>query len=72
MFRKKQRGLTQEKLGFMSDIDRSYISILERGVQGASIETLFKLCRGLNISSAAFIALLEEKLKDENFLKGQL
>jgi transcriptional regulator with XRE-family HTH domain len=72
MFRKRRHGLTQEKLGFISGLDRSYISVLERGMQGASIETLFKLCRGLNISSAAFIALLEEKLKDKSFLDSHM
>lgn len=43
-------GLTQEQLAEQLDLTTQFISIIERGVSGASLETIVKLCRVLNVS----------------------
>ena len=46
---RKAQKLTQEQLGFMTGMDRSYISRIERGVCNASIDNLVILSRGLDL-----------------------
>lgn len=47
---RKQAGLTQEELGFMIKLDRSYISGVERGVRNPSIKNVAKIAKALNVS----------------------
>lgn len=46
---RKQRSFTQEELAFMSDIDRTYITRIERGKVNPSLRTLYKIARALKI-----------------------
>ncbi|HSW79197.1 MAG TPA: helix-turn-helix transcriptional regulator [Candidatus Saccharimonadales bacterium] len=43
-------NLTQEKLGEMTSLDRTYISGIERGVRNPSIKNIDKLARALKVS----------------------
>lgn len=42
--------LSQEKLAEMSGLNTIYISEVERGIKNASIETIYKISRGLGIN----------------------
>ena len=44
-------GLTQEKLADLIDVSVQFISDLERGKSGLSVETLIKTCSVLQVSS---------------------
>jgi transcriptional regulator with XRE-family HTH domain len=44
-------GLSQEKLGEMCDLDRTEISLLERGLRFPRLDTLVKLARALELDS---------------------
>jgi transcriptional regulator with XRE-family HTH domain len=44
--------LSQEELAHRSDIDRTYISSLERGVYAASIDVVDRLATALEIQAA--------------------
>jgi transcriptional regulator with XRE-family HTH domain len=46
---RKQAGLSQEELAFQCDIDRTYISKLERGVANPSLLILVKIAETLNV-----------------------
>lgn len=46
-------GLTQEKLAFRSDLDRSYLGQVERGEVNISIDNIGKIARGLRVPAAA-------------------
>ncbi len=52
---RKQSGLTQEELGFMIKLDRSYISGVERGVRNPSIKNVAKIARALNVKISELI-----------------
>jgi len=45
----QEAGLSQEELAHRADIDRTYVSALERGVYGATIDVLEKLARALDV-----------------------
>jgi transcriptional regulator with XRE-family HTH domain len=47
---RKKQNLSQEKLAYICDFDRTYISLLERGKRNPSYFNLKKLTKGLNMS----------------------
>lgn len=60
--KRKEANLTQEQLGFEADIQRVYVSTLELGRQQPSLETIFKLAKGLNCKASELIELVEEEM----------
>ncbi|MFT7773076.1 helix-turn-helix domain-containing protein [Roseateles sp.] len=56
--RKKAR-LTQEQLGFEAELERNFISMLERGERQPTLTTLVKLARPLQCSASYLVALVE-------------
>lgn len=56
-------GLTQEQLGFESDLRRTFISVLELGQQQPTLTTILKLAPALGKSAAEMVALVESRLK---------
>lgn len=63
-FRKKA-NLSQEKLAQESNLDRTYISLLERGLRQPSITTIFQLSTALNITSTEIISALETRVNED-------
>ena len=61
---RKRANLSQEKLAQESDLDRTYISLLERGLRQPSITTVFRLSTALNISLTEIISALEAKVHE--------
>lgn len=49
---RQQRGLSQEELAHKADIDRTYVSALERCVYGVSIDVLDRLAVALSVEAA--------------------
>lgn len=45
-----EKGLSQEKLALLSDLDRTYIPSIENGKRNISITVLEKLSNALDIS----------------------
>lgn len=65
---KKERidkNLSQEKLAFKSDLDRTTISLLERGKRKPTIETIFSLATSLNLKPSYLISETENLLNNE-------
>lgn len=52
---RKQRGLTQEKLGELAGVHYSYIGQVERGDKVPSLKTLHKLARALDTDLNYFL-----------------
>lgn len=48
-------GLSQEELAHRADIDRTYVSALERCVYAAGIDVLDRLAKALGTSAAALL-----------------
>lgn len=49
-FLREQKSISQEALATAAELDRTYISDMERGIRNVSLETLCKLARGFNIN----------------------
>lgn len=47
---RQAKGLSQEELAHLADIDRTYISSLERCVYGVSIDVLGRLATALDVN----------------------
>lgn len=47
--RRQAKGLSQEELAYLADIDRTYVSSLERAVYSPSIDVLDRLARALGV-----------------------
>jgi len=58
---RRERGLTQEELAFRCGLDRTYVSLLERGLRVPTITTLFRLSAVLEVKAEDFIAQVEER-----------
>lgn len=69
-FRKK-RGLSQEALGWKSDLHFTYIGGIERGEKNCSIKTLQKIAKGLDIDIIELFIFPDQK-KDVNQLKNHV
>ena len=52
-------GISQEELGLRCNLDRTYISGLERGVRNPSLTALVTLANGLNITVSKLLENLE-------------
>lgn len=54
-YEREKAHLTQAKLAEMVGIEPQSVSVIERGVAGASLTTLKKICVALSISSDALL-----------------
>jgi transcriptional regulator with XRE-family HTH domain len=52
---RQAKGLSQEALADEAGIDRTYVSALERGIYSASITTIDKLAKVLEVEPAEFL-----------------
>ncbi len=59
---RKAANLTQEELAFRTNLDRTYISLLERGIKSPTLTTFFQLCRVLDQKPDIFMAQINEQL----------
>ena len=48
-FRRKQAGLSQEKLAEKAELHPVYISAVERGVKTISMDALMRIAKALNV-----------------------
>jgi len=58
---RKKRNLSQEELAIDSELDRTYISLLERGLRQPTLRTLFKLAQVLEVSPSWIVKQLEQR-----------
>jgi transcriptional regulator with XRE-family HTH domain len=57
-------NLSQEKLAELSNLDRTYISLIERGKRQPTIQTLFKIAKSLGIPPSEIISVIEKRNED--------
>ncbi|HEX5796763.1 MAG TPA: helix-turn-helix transcriptional regulator [Candidatus Saccharimonadales bacterium] len=47
---RKKTGISQEKLGELTSLDRTYISGIERGKRNPSLRNIEKIAKALNVN----------------------
>lgn len=57
---RKQRGMTQEELGLDTEMERSYVSDLERGTRNPSVRAVERLAKALGVAPHALLMPIEE------------
>lgn len=61
-----KKGISQEKLAEYCDLDRTFISLIERGQRQPTLTTIFRLAKALEISPSELVRLTEKRLKDSD------
>lgn len=62
--KRQQAGFSQEVLAFEAGFNRTFISMLERGIRQPTLTTLFRLGRALKVSSAELVSSVETEFPD--------
>ena len=57
---RKELGISQAELEKRTGLDRTFISDLERGIQGPGIRTLFRIAKGLETAAWDLIRLTSQ------------
>lgn len=60
---RSERKLSQQELADYSEVDRSYISDLERGRYNPTLDTIFKLAEIFKIKPSELLARVEKNKK---------
>ena len=58
--RRLAAGLSQEKLALEADVDRTFVSLLERGGRQPTLATLWRLAAALSVSPSELIRSVEK------------
>jgi len=59
---RKEKGLSQEELGFKSNLHRTYIGMIERGEKNITLENIDKLSKGLEVSMVTIFDNLNKSM----------
>lgn len=59
---RQRMGISQEELAHRADVDRTFVSRLERGVRQPTITTLLQLAKALEVTAAELVGEIEAKL----------
>lgn len=57
---RKEKGISQEELGFRSNVHRTYIGMIERGEKNITLENIEKIAKGLGVSMKLIFEQLEK------------
>jgi transcriptional regulator with XRE-family HTH domain len=58
-----ERGLSQQQLALDSELDRTYISLLERGLRQPTLSTIFQLAEVLKFSPSDVVVRVEKAMR---------
>jgi transcriptional regulator with XRE-family HTH domain len=62
---RQKRKVPQDELAFQCGFDRTYISLLERGIRSPTLRTIVKLCGQLQVRPSVLIRQVEKILDQE-------
>lgn len=66
---RQRRSYSQERLGELADVDRTYISGLERGLRNPALSTLGRITAALDVRLSALFALAERNQTSKRVLR---
>ncbi|WP_206363065.1 helix-turn-helix domain-containing protein [Stenotrophobium rhamnosiphilum] len=56
-----KQAFSQEALALEAGVQRNYVSLLERGLNSASLKIIFKLCHVLDIKPSEVLVMVEQR-----------
>jgi transcriptional regulator with XRE-family HTH domain len=57
---REKLGLSQEKFAFDVELDRTYVSGIERGVRNPTVKTILRLTRALGVAPSTLLKAAEK------------
>ncbi|MEC0257330.1 helix-turn-helix domain-containing protein [Paenibacillus lautus] len=64
---RKVQKVSQEELAFRSNLDRTFISMLERGIHQPTLNSLLAIDAAMDMNAAELVGLVEDEM--ENYQK---
>ena len=61
---RKNKSISQEKLAEKTNLDRTFISLIETGKRVPTLTSICKLAKGLDIKASELLKLYEEKVTE--------
>jgi transcriptional regulator with XRE-family HTH domain len=61
---RERKEMSQEHLAEAAGLDRSFISLVERGIQSPNIVVMLKIATVLEVPAAELIARMESMIRD--------
>jgi transcriptional regulator with XRE-family HTH domain len=68
---RKSKAWSQEELAFHSNLDRTYISLLERGLRNPTLTTLFSLANCMGYQPSQLISEIENQIQQNQGSKNE-
>lgn len=62
---REEKRISQERLGFDSGRTRAYISLLERGQNSPTLDTIYSIAEAIGISTELIFTLLVDELAND-------
>lgn len=60
---RKEAGMTQEGLAHAAKVDRTFVSMIERGERQPTVRVLFKLADALSTSPVTLVEMTQQMVK---------
>ena len=60
---RKELGLSQEEFGFRTDLHRTYVSLLERGLKSPTLNSIERIARALGMKPSEVVGGAEKKTR---------
>ena len=61
---RQRLGISQEELAHLADVDRTFVSRLERGIRQPTITTLIQLAKALEIPASELVGEVEAECQN--------
>jgi transcriptional regulator with XRE-family HTH domain len=61
-----KENVSQSQLALDSELDRTFISLLERGKRQPSLSSVFKISKALNVEPDEIIRLVKDLINENN------
>ena len=58
-----QKGISQDALASLCDFDRTYPSLLERGLRSPTLAMVFRLCEALELNPSLLVTRTYDELR---------
>jgi transcriptional regulator with XRE-family HTH domain len=68
---RKEKGVSQEALALDSGLDRTYVSLIERGAQSPTIRSVVKLANVLGVQPSEIVVRMESLMPKDRGRKRE-
>lgn len=61
-----EKQVSQEQLALESGLDRTYISLLERGLRQPTLKTIFLISKAFDTDPSDLVRMVKDKIDEDN------